>query len=232
MKRSEMPSFIQAMYGTILGLSFYKQLVSTDKDLVFVNSWKEAIAVFKLQQVQGFILFMFTLVITAYDWFSYHKTLRRGGRNEKFIRHLPHICSLFFLSQMFVATENLKLQYWFAFAFWYTLSNIAKFLIVKSDDDREREESGETADNRIICFNWIKFFLHGILTAGSFWLLTYSNITSFSIAIPTIVIVIILWIIEHRLHKSKKKSTVVTEKSFSNIEDDVSRAEEDAKKQE
>lgn len=119
-----MHGFIQAMYGTVLGVNFYKIATENDTDYLF-----------SLPQIFYAALFCCTIIIVAHDWFHYHRI--EPGENEKrsFWYYTPQIFSLFFLAEMFSSINDQKPQYWYGFSLGYTVFNIVNFLVSKRKRD-------------------------------------------------------------------------------------------------
>ncbi|WP_447636577.1 hypothetical protein [Flavobacterium microcysteis] len=116
--KSQMPQFIQAMYGTMLGVSFYKSNFFEKYKIDIDNGG------FPIDKPVTFylLLFCFTLLIAAHDWFYFHKNY---DKQDKFWPYIPQVFSLFFLSQMFVVASNEKPYIeWFVYGFFYTIVNI------------------------------------------------------------------------------------------------------------
>lgn len=128
--KSEMPAFIQGMYATVLGVSFYKAF---EKESVWLpaQTKEEAIAFFggglwreygTSVHFMALAFFMLTLTIFAHDWYRYHKD---KAHTDSFWRYLPQVFAIFFLAQMLIAIERHNLKYWFGFAMLYSLCNIS-----------------------------------------------------------------------------------------------------------
>ena len=125
--KSQMPQFIQAMYGTMLGVSFYRSNFFDKYKIDFKNGG------FPIDQPVTFylLLFCFTLLIAAHDWYYFHKNYEKP---DKFWPYIPQMFSLFFLSQMFVVASNEKPYVeWFVYGLLYTITNIInKHVITKT----------------------------------------------------------------------------------------------------
>ncbi len=91
-KNPLMPNFMQAMYGTVIGVGSLEYVfsVSDTSNSVF-----------------RFLFFAFTIVIIAHDWYVYHKLERKS--DEKFWPYTLQIGSLFFLAQMMYAAKSMNI---------------------------------------------------------------------------------------------------------------------------
>lgn len=206
----QMNVFIQNMYGVILGVSFYQAFNTTNsviKDAAHVTpyNWYQAykdifipingtfenncIILFKV------LLFATTLLIAAHDWFSYHKYEYRSnlGKN-KFAFYVPQIASLFFISQMFIASSNVNFKYWFGFAIWYTVCNIINWMI-----------SHESIKSLTIKpYGWI-YLVHILITvAGFIFIPSHFIFWIYLLALViTLAFVIYLWSVMENNHKQE-----------------------------
>jgi hypothetical protein len=106
---ADMPLFIQAMYGVVIGASSLK-LEETFRDFNFFPG------IFK------FLFFGLTLLIAAHDWFTYHK-VKRKKTDHPFWSYMPQVGSLFFLAQMLLSATRVEMAEWFAFGLFYTFFN-------------------------------------------------------------------------------------------------------------
>jgi hypothetical protein len=119
--KGEMPVFMQALYGTVIGISFLKTFEGADTS-VYWFSWKTISSFIFGREFYNFFLFAITLLIAAHDWYSYHNN--KKIITDKFWHHVPQIFSLFFLAQMFLAATAGNSKYWYGHAFFYTMCNI------------------------------------------------------------------------------------------------------------
>ena len=151
---SQMPQFIQALFGTILGVSFYKSQFFEEYKIDLGNFYK----LYDKPETFYFLLFSFTLLIAAHDWFSFHK---KSILKDNFWNYVPQIFSLFFLSQMLiVASSNKPYSEWFIYGFFYTGFNILNSI------------------GLIAKVNWWKYFIHIFLIMIGV-LVTYNSNFSF-----------------------------------------------------
>lgn len=134
--KGKMPEFIQAMYGTVLGLSFYKFFDKGGPDAAKVLD--QAKNLFKWPPDENtlfnLLFFVFTLIIAAHDWFSYHN--RKEVHKDGFWWYVPQILSLFCLSQMFTTTTPESMRYWFAWGFFYTVFNSLSLISIHYNRNR------------------------------------------------------------------------------------------------
>lgn len=87
-----MPNFIQAMYGTVIGVGSLEYVFDAK---VLTDS------------IFQFMFFDFSILIIAHDWYVFHKLERKS--DEKFWPYTFQVGSLFFLAQMMYAAKGMKL---------------------------------------------------------------------------------------------------------------------------
>ncbi len=130
--KSEMPLFIQGMYATVLGVSFYRIALQDKDNWILARSWTEVCSFFFSptlglflisESFFRFLIFAFMVLIVAHDWYSYHSEKRQTEAQRSFWYYSPQILALVFIAQMFGAIEVLNLKYWYIFGFWYTICN-------------------------------------------------------------------------------------------------------------
>lgn len=191
-----MPVFIQTMYGAVLGVNFYQ--IITEKTERLVPSLGAFLNFYRSESVFQFLLFSFTLLIVAHDWFSYNE---EGGADEKntvgnYWGYVPQIFSLFFISQMFVATKFVNFQCWYLFAFWYTICNIMNgALQYMAKREINKLPALVSSLKRTMKDNGKRYIFHGAITISGYVITTlYQNIILFDLLlIVTAAIVIWLW---------------------------------------
>lgn len=160
----------------------------------------------KLPESFKLILFIFTLLIIAHDWLSYNQ----NKKTENFWLTIPQILSLFFLSQMFLSIESNGLQNWYAFAFFYSLTNIVIYLM----------NNGKYAlFKKINGFYLIKYLIHLVLCISFFFTNNSYSPRFYIVLAPTVVMIFALWIYESKLlSKSKQETPAAPTKSAENIQ--------------
>ncbi len=193
MRKSEMPLFIQAMYGTILSVSFYRIVLPTSGDMQFALSFREILKLLESVALFKLLLFGFTLLIASHDWFSYHREKSIDKDENKFWEYLPQIFGLFFMSQMFVSVEFLKLNYWFAFGFWYTVCNVIHLIIHKKSSDESVA---------VRKFKWRKYIVHLLVSIAGYLIFNYHILENrYLVFLCVIAIVVICWIKTEKIYK-------------------------------
>ncbi len=215
-----MPLFIQGMYATVLGVSFYKIALIQSDIWKPVQNVSEFFAFFKPQIIWAFfqseycfrfLLFASMLLILAHDWFSYHLE-KRTDEDKNYWYYAPQLFSLFFLAQMFGAIEVLNFQYWYVFAFWYTISNIVNIGVIYSPNDRPHK---------------IKIYaIHTAITGIGFFIVPEKfKWPTYHIALGlTFLIVVLLW-----KWKPKKESDTTKSNDTDKLEAAIGTAEAEAK---
>ena len=203
-KNSEMPFFIQGMYATVLGVGFYKIALQNSSDWVLVQNFRELLHFFSLKVLWRFftsefffrfLLFAFTLLLIAHNWFFYHLE-KRQNRNESYWHYTPQIFALFFIAQMFGAIEVLNLQYWYVFAFFYSICNLINTLIIY---DKRRDKI-------------IQYSIHSLISIVTF-LLIPSNFAfpDYHIALATTsIIIIILWFFKPKISSNETPEEIIS----------------------
>jgi hypothetical protein len=188
MKKSEMHAFIQVLYSVVIAVSFYQVLPDMKGHLVFIppSEWLEFL---KTREGFKFLLFLFTYIIAAHDWFSYHRN--KQIQNDIFMAYVPQILALLFLSQMFVSATQVHFQAWYIFGFWYTVTNIINWIFYRWN----------TYKFSVLIKNWphtLKYGLHLLIGATGFFYISNGDPSNgdFLALIGTIVVVICLWLIK------------------------------------
>lgn len=129
MAKPAVKSFIEIMYGTVSGVSFFYVFGSDSfRDaLCRIENSRDVIEFFSDGKLRfTILLFLFTLVILAHDWVSYAKKTRDD--KISFVSELPQLLALFFIAQMFAAASNTHLVLWYFYALGYTVANILSFV--------------------------------------------------------------------------------------------------------
>lgn len=224
--KSEMPLFIQGMYATVLGVSFYKialqdadawkPVENLDELKFFIfnfGSFISSVSVFK------FILFGFTLLILAHDWYTYHIEKKEKSK-ENYWRYLPQVFSLFFLAQMFASIEILNLKFWYIFAFGYTIANIFNMLV--------------TYPKKYWRNKMIKYIIHIITTIVFFWVPNKFQANWYYIAfVITVASVTYSWHMKFKHteeeENSNEQSIVEKKVENTNVEEAIITAQDEAK---
>jgi hypothetical protein len=180
---SKMLELMEVLYGTVAAVSFYNIYTSETKTPLAHNLWlfADAPVNFKL------LLFLFTLIILAHDWYYYHSKVV----DKKFIHYVPQILSLYFLSQMFVCATNGFLSSWYSFGFWYTISGILRLLLGLREGKNKVWYFFESGVHLVVaasgayflnntytdtpCKNWLGLFLTMMIVVG-LWLIEHYEI--------------------------------------------------------
>lgn len=109
---SKMDVFIQALYGVVMGVSLGN----------FKNSPLEIFDAGLSDIRFNFLFLVFTFIIVAHDWYSYHKNTLAG--NDGFWYFISQIGSLLCVGFMFNSAQIERVESWYAFGGIYTLLNI------------------------------------------------------------------------------------------------------------
>ena len=124
-RKDDIPVFIQAMYGTIAGISFYKIAVPQPGPLRLVETWDELTTFLTSAPFFRFLFFALTLLVIAQDLRSKYQL--KENTHTSYWHYLPQMLAIFCLSQMFVAVETLSLKYWYAYLFGHTICQAVSF---------------------------------------------------------------------------------------------------------
>lgn len=189
MKKTEMHTFIQMLYSVVIAVSFYQAAITVDGHLAFTTDFKAFWESIPKEQAFRGLLFVFTYIIAAHDWFSYHRS--KDEDKDNFWAYIPQIFSLLFLSQMFVAANGAHFQEWYMFGFWYTVSNVGGAFVF----NRKRALRSTYI---------VKYISHFIVAIVGF-ILTANNYPAtnnyFFYLVITIIIVLILWFFDDRKNR-------------------------------
>lgn len=186
--KGKMQAFMQALYGTVLALAFYKINIPTGSshigffDVASLTAWKR-----QLDNPETFkaILFIFTVTILAHDWYTFHRDEKKY-EVEHFWRFAPPIASLLSMSQMFVAVDQGKFQLFFIFGFLYTVANIVDSLL---------------PPRALKSFKW-KYLLHLLICCVAIYFVSNDYQTYYYwFALASIAGVYLMWIYDAKHHQ-------------------------------
>lgn len=135
-RKDEMPVFIQAMYGTVVGLSFYHLAIRDAETLSTIRSSQDLIDFLTSVPFFKFLFFSATLLITAQDLAGFHSSSTK--RPSAYWHYIPQILALLCLSQMFRAVDIMNIRQWYGFAFGHTLTSLTGFLFLNKKESRTR----------------------------------------------------------------------------------------------
>ncbi|MBL7744914.1 MAG: hypothetical protein JNN00_15680 [Chitinophagaceae bacterium] len=202
MKKGQMPAFIQAIYGTVLGVSsfnFYLRI--KDHTSLHTDFWD---GLSSGPVLFDFFFFIMTLLIIAHDWFSYHDNEPDPGRNYYY--YIGDVLALFFVAQMFAVANYEGIRYWYLFGLGYTLCNIGNFI---------RDWSNGKIKDKLIWKKGGAYLVHIAVVILSLWLLpeVHSTYTSEILVgyawwiSGTAVLILALWLlIDNHQDKGGEKS--------------------------
>jgi|GEM_PF-5542144 len=136
-----MPEFIAVLYGTVLGVSFFKaseRLFGSTGIFAKVrvaylkehNNQEPDILdmLFNREVFFDFFFFLVTILIVAHDWWAYHSSFQDNKR-KSFVSYIPQMIGLIFIAQMFNTSNKEFIRYWYIFGFLYTVCNIFNYLV-------------------------------------------------------------------------------------------------------
>lgn len=126
-RKEKMPVFIQAMYGTVIGLSFFQLALKTPADLDIISSGSTLSAFLTSLSFFRLLFLILTLLLIAQEWVKQEQSKKTKALS--YWHYIPQFLALFCLSQMFAALETLQLKYWYANALGYTLCNVFSFFL-------------------------------------------------------------------------------------------------------
>ncbi|SHF84434.1 hypothetical protein [Pedobacter caeni] len=126
-RKEKMPVFIQAMYGTVIGLSFFQLVIKTPAHPDLINSGNTLTGFLTGASFFRLLFLILTLLMIAQEWVSQEQTKKL--KRPIYWHYLPQFLALFCLTQMFASLETLDLKYWYANALGYTLCNVFGFFL-------------------------------------------------------------------------------------------------------
>jgi hypothetical protein len=126
-RKEKMPVFIQAMYGTVIGLSFFQLALKTPVQLDIISSAANLSNFLTSTSFFRLLFLVLTILMVAQEWVAQEQTNK--SKCLYYWHYIPQFLALFCLSQMFAALETLQLKYWYANALGYTLCNVFCFFL-------------------------------------------------------------------------------------------------------
>lgn len=126
-RKEKMPVFIQAMYGTVIGLSFFQLALKTPAELDIFSSSPMLTDFLTSTSFFRLLFLVLTILMVAQEWVAQEQT--KKAKRPLYWHYIPQLLALFCLSQMFAALETLQLKYWYANALGYTLCNVLGFFL-------------------------------------------------------------------------------------------------------
>ncbi|NQX42859.1 hypothetical protein SAMN05421820_113109 [Pedobacter steynii] len=126
-RKEKMPVFIQAMYGTVIGLSFFQLALKTPAELDMIGSGHILTNFLTSSSFFRLLFLILTILMVAQEWVAQEQT--KKAKRPLYWHYIPQFLALFCLSQMFAALETLQLKYWYANALGYTLCNVLGFFL-------------------------------------------------------------------------------------------------------
>jgi hypothetical protein len=126
-RKEKMPVFIQAMYGTVIGLSFFQLALKTPVELNITGSGYPLTDFLTSPSFFRLLFLTLTILMVAQEWVAQEQT--KKAKRPLYWHYIPQFLALFCLSQMFAALETLQLKYWYANALGYTLCNVLGFFL-------------------------------------------------------------------------------------------------------
>lgn len=182
-RKEKIPVFIQVLYGTVLGLSFFRLAFNTRGNLRVVASTEEMITFLTSADFFKFLFFILTILILAHDWSSQKKYVKS---HSDYWQHIPQILALFCLAQMFVSLETFNLKYWYAAFCGYTLSALLNFFL--------KHKGNSPAENAIHC---LRFLIQLFLAEIFFFVIPSDFIWSYyliALSVTAYILVFIWWL--------------------------------------
>lgn len=126
-RKEKMPVFIQAMYGTVIGLSFFQLALKTPAEPDIISTASTLTHFLTSTSFFRFLFLVMTILMVAQEWVAQEHT--KKAKSPPYWHYIPQFLALFCLSQMFAALETLQLKYWYANALGYTLCNVFGFFL-------------------------------------------------------------------------------------------------------
>lgn len=126
-RKEKMPVFIQAMYGTVIGLSFFQLALKTPVQPDIISSAATLTNFLTSTSFFRLLFLVLTVLLVAQEWVAQEQT--KKSKRLLYWHYIPQFLALFCLSQMFTALETLQLKYWYANALGYTLCNVFGFFL-------------------------------------------------------------------------------------------------------
>ena len=126
-RKEKMPVFIQAMYGTVIGLSFFQLALKTPVQPDIISSAATLSNFLTSTSFFRLLFLVLTILMVVQEWVAQEQT--KKSKRPYYWHYIPQFLALFCLSQMFAALETLQLKYWYANALGYTLCNVFGFFL-------------------------------------------------------------------------------------------------------
>ncbi|MBL7725504.1 MAG: hypothetical protein JNK27_15255 [Chitinophagaceae bacterium] len=225
--KGRMPEFIAVLYGTVLGVSFFKAserlfgstgILAKVRDAYLLEHNKQEPGIFNMlinrEVLFDFFFFLVTILIVAHDWWAYHSSFQ-DNKKKPFVSYIPQMIGLIFIAQMFNTSTKELIRYWYAFGLLYTACNIFNYLV-----DMKAFKKGFLSRVGDYPARGSAYIVHIGIIAAFIYLAPEKpdTLTCFFWVIATIFLVAIFWLLKWKFDK-KDTNTISADFEISGTAD-------------
>lgn len=126
-RKEKMPVIIQAVYGTVIGLSFFQLALKIPAGPGMISSASTLTGFLTSPSFFRLLFLVLSILLVAQEWAAQERATK--AKHPLYWHYIPQLLALFCLSQTFASLEMLDLKYWYANALGYTMCNVFSFFL-------------------------------------------------------------------------------------------------------